>query len=270
MGIQGYASLTLLDLEPSHPQYDRLKRIEEQVKSGTDLTKQLLGLARGGKYEVKPSDMNEILVGTSSLFGRTKKEISVYRNLAEDLWAVEVDRGQMEQVFMNLYVNAWQAMPAGGDIDLETANAFLGEEDTAPNDARPGRYVKIRISDTGIGMDRKTIERIFDPFFTTKAIGRGTGLGLAMVYGIVKGHGGIIQVDSRPGRGSTFTIFLPATEKAVARNRRKAKRSPEAMRRSCWSTTEQRWPRSPGSFSFPWDTWFTWPGAARTPLPCIW
>ncbi|HOI74455.1 MAG TPA: PAS domain S-box protein [Syntrophales bacterium] len=219
MGIQGYASLTLLDLEPSHPHYDRLKRIEEQVKSGTDLTKQLLGLARGGKYEVKPSDMNEILAGTSSLFGRTKKEISIYRNLAEDLRAVEVDRGQMEQVFMNLYVNAWQAMPAGGDIDLETANVVLGEEDTAPYDARPGRYVKIRVSDTGIGMDRKILERIFDPFFTTKAIGRGTGLGLAMVYGIVKGHGGIIQVDSRPGRGSTFTIYLPATEKAVVRSR---------------------------------------------------
>jgi nitrogen-specific signal transduction histidine kinase len=220
MGIQGYASLILLDLEPSHPHYERLRRIEEQVKSGTELTRQLLGLARGGRYEVKSSDMNEILAKTSSLFGRTKKEISIYRKFASDLWGVEVDRGQMEQVFMNLYVNAWQAMPAGGDIDLETENVVLGDEQTVPYDAKPGKYVKIKISDTGTGMDQKTKERIFDPFFTTKAIGRGTGLGLAMVYGIVKGHRGIIHVDSRPGQGTTFIIHLPATEKAVVREKK--------------------------------------------------
>ncbi len=215
MGIQGYASLTLLELEPSHPYYDRLKRIEEQVKSGTDLTGQLLGLARGGRYEVKPSDMNDILTRTSSMFGRTKKEISIHRKFANDLWNVEVDRGQMEQVLMNLYVNAWQAMPGGGEMFLETENVSLDDEQAVPYAAKPGRYVKIQVTDTGTGMDRKTMERIFDPFFTTKSMGRGTGLGLAMVYGIIKGHGGTIHVESEPGHGSTFIIHLPATDRAV-------------------------------------------------------
>ena len=119
MGIQGYASLLLMNLDPSHPNYERLTRIEELVQNGADLTKQLLGFARGGRYEVKPTDMNDVIEKTSSLFGRTKKEITIHRKLGKDLWSVEVDRGQMEQVFLNLYVNAWQAMPGGGDIYLE-------------------------------------------------------------------------------------------------------------------------------------------------------
>jgi len=215
MGIQGYASLTLLDLDPSHPHYERLKRIEEQVRSGADLTKQLLGFAAGGRYEVKPADMNDILEKSSSMFGRTKKEISIHRKYGKDLWSVEVDRGQMEQVFMNLFVNAWQAMPGGGELYLETENVLLDDEQAIPYSVRPGKYVKISVSDTGTGMDEKTRERIFDPFFTTKEMGRGTGLGLAMVYGIIKGHKGMINVDSEPGHGTTFSIYLPASEKEV-------------------------------------------------------
>ncbi|MGV8080096.1 MAG: PAS domain S-box protein [Syntrophales bacterium] len=222
MGIQGYASLTLLDLDPSHPHYERLKRIEEQVQSGTDLTRQLLGFARGGRYEVKPTDMNDIVKKTSSMFGRTKKEIAIHRKYGKNLWSVEADRGQMQQVFMNLYVNAWQAMPGGGEIYLETENVSLDGAEALPLAVIPGKYVKISITDTGTGMDDKTKERIFDPFFTTKAMGRGTGLGLAMVYGIVKGHGGMIHVDSEPGQGSTFTIFLPASEKEVVQEKREA------------------------------------------------
>ena len=215
MGIQGYASLTLMDLSPSHPHYERLKRIEDQVQSGADLTKQLLGFARGGRYEVKPADMNEIIQKSSAMFGRTKKEITIHRKLATDLRTVEVDRGQMEQVFMNLYVNAWQAMPGGGEIYLETENAFLGDEDMLPYSVTPSDYVKITVTDTGTGMDEKTRVRIFDPFFTTKGMGRGTGLGLATVYGIVKGHKGMIRVESEPGRGTTFSIYLPVSEKEV-------------------------------------------------------
>jgi PAS domain S-box-containing protein len=217
MGIQGYASLMLLDLDPSHPFYERLRRIEEQVQSGTDLTRQLLGFAHGGRYESKPTDMNEIIHKSSGMFGRTKKEISIYRKYAEDLWSVEVDRGQMDQVFMNLYVNAWQAMPAGGEIYLETANFVLDEATALAHSVPTGRYVKITVTDTGMGMDEKTKERIFDPFFTTKAMGRGTGLGLAMVYGIVKGHGGMIYVDSGRGRGTSFTLYLPASDREVAK-----------------------------------------------------
>ncbi|MCX5812682.1 MAG: PAS domain S-box protein [Proteobacteria bacterium] len=219
MGIQGYASLTLLDLDPSHPHYERLKRIEEQVQSGADLTKQLLGFARGGKYEVKPADMNDILENTSSMFGRTKKEISIHRKYGKNLRTVEVDRGQMEQVFMNLYVNAWQAMPGGGEIYLETENVLLDDEQAIYYSVKPGQYIKISMTDTGTGMDEKTKERIFDPFFTTKEMGRGTGLGLATVYGIIKGHGGIINVYSKPGHGATFNIYLPVSEKEVVKER---------------------------------------------------
>ncbi|MCX5819457.1 MAG: PAS domain S-box protein, partial [Deltaproteobacteria bacterium] len=215
MGIQGYASLTLLDLDPSHPHYERLKRIEEQVQSGADLTKQLLGFASGGRYEVKPADMNDILKKSSSMFGRTKKEITIHRKYGKDLSAVEVDRGQMEQVFMNLFVNAWQAMPGGGEIYLETEDVLLNDEQAISYAIKPGRYVKITVTDTGTGMDDKTRERIFDPFFTTKEMGRGTGLGLATVYGIIKGHGGMIHVDSEPGHGTTFNIYLPASEREV-------------------------------------------------------
>jgi nitrogen-specific signal transduction histidine kinase len=213
MGIQGYTSLMLLEMDPSHPQYERLKCIEDQVKSGADLTKHLLGFAQGGRYEVHPTQMNDIIEKSASMFGRTKKEITMHTKLADGLWAVEVDRGQMEQIFMNLYLNAWQAMPGGGEIFLESSNAVLQDDDTHPYEMRPGKYIKITVTDTGVGMDVKTRERVFEPFFTTKAMGRGTGLGLAMVYGIVKGHGGMINVYSEPGHGTTFNIYLPASNK---------------------------------------------------------
>ena len=219
MGIQGIASLMMLDFDPSQPQYERLKLIEDQVKRGADLTKQLLGFARGGRYEVKPTNINEIIEKSSSMFGRTRKEIAVHRKYEKDIWTLEVDQGQMEQVFLNLYVNAWQAMPGGGSIYLETQNVVLEEHDHLPGLNRPGRYVKVSVSDTGMGMDEKTRERIFDPFFTTKGIGRGTGLGLAMVYGIIKGHGGVIHVYSEPGHGTTFHIHLPASEKSVVKEK---------------------------------------------------
>jgi PAS domain S-box-containing protein len=213
MGIQGYASLMLLDMEPSHPHYDRLKRIEDYVKSGANLTKHLLGFAQGGRYEVCPTQMNDIIEKSSSLFGRTKKEIAMHTSLADDLWTVEVDRGQMEQVLMNLYMNAWQAMPSGGEIFLESSNTVLNDDDTHLYEIQPGKYIKITVTDTGVGMDVKTRERIFEPFFTTKTMGRGTGLGLAMVYGIIKGHGGMIHVYSEPGHGTTFNIYLPASHR---------------------------------------------------------
>jgi CheY-like chemotaxis protein len=121
----------------------------------------------------------------------------------------------MEQVFMNLYVNAWQAMPGGGEIYLKTEDVLLDEEQAVTYAIKPGKYVKISVTDTGTGMDEKTKDRIFDPFFTTKGMGRGTGLGLATVYGIIKGHKGMINVDSEPGHGTTFNIYLPASEREV-------------------------------------------------------
>ncbi|MHB8111367.1 MAG: PAS domain-containing hybrid sensor histidine kinase/response regulator [Syntrophorhabdaceae bacterium] len=215
MGIQGYASLIMLEMNANSPQYERLKHIEEQVKSAADLTRQLLGFARSGKYVTKPVNMNELIEKTSTMFGRTKRELVIHRKYERSPWAVEADKGQIEQVLLNLYLNAWQAMPEGGDLSLETRNVALDEAFTRTYSAMPGRYVKISVSDTGHGMDEKTSERIFEPFFTTKELGRGTGLGLAMVYGIVKNHNGFIEVVSAPGKGTSFALYLPASEKVV-------------------------------------------------------
>ncbi|MBN2123920.1 MAG: response regulator, partial [Deltaproteobacteria bacterium] len=217
MGIQGNASLMVLDTNPDHPFHERLRNIEELVKSGAELTKQLLGFARGGKYEVRAVNLNDLLEKSVAMFGRAKKEIEIHRSYNDDLWTVEVDRGQMEQVLLNLFVNAWQAMPAGGDLFIETANVLVDEDCDRPFHVEAGRYVKLSVTDTGVGMDEATRQRIFEPFFTTKKRGRGTGLGLASVYGIVKNHGGFLDVLSEPGKGTTFEIFLPASGKRIRR-----------------------------------------------------
>jgi len=214
MGIQGYVSLMLLEFTPGHPFHEKLKMIERQVKSGADLTRQLLGFARAGRYQIKPTDLNDLIGRTAALFGRTKKEISIFEKFHPELWIVEVDQTQIEQVLLNLYINAWQAMPAGGNLRLETANVVLDEDFAAGNGLQAGRYVRISVTDNGIGMDEKVRKRIFEPFFTTKEMGRGTGLGLASAYGIIKGHDGMIDVYSEKGLGSTFNIYLPASGKA--------------------------------------------------------
>ncbi len=219
MVVAGYASLMLNDLDASHPHYSKLKQIEEQVRSGSELTAQLLGFARRGKYNVKPLDVNEIMRSSASMFGRTKREITLREKYASDLCTVEADQGQIEQVLLNLYVNAWQAMPTGGDIYLETNNAILDESYIKPYKVQPGRYARISITDTGVGMDETIRSRVFEPFFTTKEMGRGSGLGLASAYGIIKNHGGIINVYSEKGHGTTFTIYLPASEKEVVREK---------------------------------------------------
>ena len=215
MGIQGRASLMMIDTDSAHPYFEHLKGIEEHVKSATDLTKQLLGFARAGKYEVKPTDLNDIIKKSIRMFARTKKEINIHRKYQKDAWTVETDQGQMEQALLNLYVNAWQAMPGGGEIYLETKNVMIDEDYSKTYRMEPGRYVKVSITDTGMGMDEATQQKIFEPFFTTKEMGRGTGLGLASVYGIIKNHGGFINVYSEKGKGSTFNIYLPATESDV-------------------------------------------------------
>ncbi len=210
-GILGHASLMSMGMEKDNPYRERLEGIEELVQSGANLTRQLLGFARGGRFELKPIDLNAVLDKTSTLFSRTKKEISIHRKFEEGLWVVDADRGQIEQVLMNLFVNAWQAMPEGGDLYLETRNVLLDGKYVQPYDLPPGKYVKLSVTDTGVGMDEKTMGRIFDPFFTTKEMGRGTGLGLSIVYGIVRGHRGIITVYSEKGHGTTFSIYLPAS-----------------------------------------------------------
>jgi len=213
MGIQGNVSLMLIDGSQAHPYYERLKSIEKQVKSGAGLTSQLLGYARKGRYEVKSVDLNALLQETSEAFGRTKKEITIHRDLAGDLFAIEADQGQIEQVLWNLFVNGADAMPGGGSLILKTLNITDKDMKGKLYNPKPGNYIFLTVTDTGTGMDKETLERIFEPFFTTKETGQGTGLGLASAYGIIKGHGGYIDVESRKGHGTTFSIYLPASEK---------------------------------------------------------
>ncbi len=210
MGIQGRTAIMLINKTPDEKDYEHLKGIEEYVKSAANLTKQLLGFARGGKYEVKPTNMNTILQKQNQMFGRTMKEVRIHEKYEEDLWIVDVDRSQLEQVLMNLYVNAWQAMPTGGDLYIQTNNIDIGEEDAKLHQTSPGRFIKISVTDTGIGMDEDTRQQIFVPFFTTKQMGRGTGLGLASTYGIVTNHNGFITVYSEVGEGTSFNLYLPA------------------------------------------------------------
>lgn len=215
MGIQGYTSLMLLDTEAPHPCAEQLRAVQTLVQSGANLTRQLLGFARAGRYEVVPTHLNDLISKSVSLFARTKKEIRIFEKYAENIQTVDVDRGQIEQVLLNMFVNAWQAMPAGGSLYVDTQNATMDASLAAIHDLKPGRYVKISITDTGVGMDERTRQRIFDPFFTTKEMGRGTGLGLASAYGIIKGHSGMISVYSEKGQGTTFNIYLPASLKDV-------------------------------------------------------
>ena len=215
MVIQGNASLMLLNVDPSHPHHEMLTSIVKQVQSGSKLTNQLLGYARKGRYEVKPIQVNQLVEETSKAFGRIRKEITIHRELANDLFPIEGDLGQIEQVLMNLFVNAADAMPQGGDIFLKTINIPYGDIRGKLYNPKPGDYVLLTVTDTGMGMDPKTLDRIFEPFFTTKELGRGTGLGLASVYGIIKGHGGYVDVESEEGRGTTFKIYLPASNREI-------------------------------------------------------
>jgi PAS domain S-box-containing protein len=217
MGIQGRTSLMMLETDRFHPSFEHLQEIEICIQKAAKLTKQLLGFARGGKYEIKPTDLNDLVENSAQMFGRTKKEITIFKKYEEQLWPAAVDQSQIDQVLLNIFVNAWQAMPEGGDLYIQTKNEILDENFVHAYGAAPGKYIKISIMDTGIGMDEKTMKRVFDPFFTTKEKGRGTGFGLASAYGIIKNHDGIITVESVKDEGATFNVYLPASEKTIIR-----------------------------------------------------
>jgi signal transduction histidine kinase/ActR/RegA family two-component response regulator len=215
MGVQGRVSLMAIEDKLPQSLHDHLKAVEEYVRSATNLTNQLLGLARGGKYEVKPFDLNDVVISSASMFGRTHKNITVHKNTTNTSLVIEADQRQIEQVLLNLLVNAWQAMPSGGQIFLETKIVDLDEDFCKPYQVMSGNYAKVSIADTGTGMDEIVRQQIFDPFFTTKGKGRNTGLGLSSAYTIIKNHGGMITVESEVGKGSTFCIYLPQSEKRV-------------------------------------------------------
>ncbi|MEJ5358365.1 MAG: ATP-binding protein [Desulfobacterales bacterium] len=210
MAIQGNISLALFDLEPSHPQYALLTNIERLVQSGADLTSKILGYARKGRYQARPVRLNELLRETAETFGRMRKEIQIVQELSSDLPPVIADRGQLQQVLLNLFVNAGDAMAGKGTLTLATRRVAAEEIPFRAYTVKAGTYVELTVRDTGAGMTPEVRKRIFEPFFTTKKMGRGTGLGLASAYGIVKSHGGYIDVVSAPGEGATFYVYLPA------------------------------------------------------------
>jgi PAS domain S-box-containing protein len=217
MGIQGIVSLMLLKMEPENPFLDQVRTIEQYVQDAAGLTRQMLTFARGGTVETKPTDINTLIEKQSRMFGRTRKEIDITESLVPNVMPVEADDSQIEQVLLNLYVNAGHAMPDGGKLQVKTENVLLSEGNflIKSTQLEPGRHVKVTVSDTGHGMDEKTMQRIFDPFFTTKNLGKGSGLGLYCAYGIIKNHGGHIQVVSKEGLGTTFIVYLPASEKEI-------------------------------------------------------
>jgi PAS domain S-box-containing protein len=198
------------------------KKIHVQCDRVTALIRQLLAFSRRQILEPRNLSLNQSVHDVLGLLGEViGKDVELHTTLAEDLAVVRVDPTQIEQVLMNLCINARDAMPKGGHLSIETHNAEFSEDECRHNAGlQPGRFAVLSVSDTGIGMDAGVRERIFEPFFTTKETGKGTGLGLATVYGIVKQHGGFIQVESEPDRGSKFHIFLPVSENVSPAERR--------------------------------------------------
>ncbi len=211
--ILGYSEMLLLNVDENDADEEPLREIVNASKRARDLVRQLLAFSRKQALQYKNFDMNRLLCDFEKLLRRTiREDVAIHMNLAESLPLIKGDVGQLEQVVMNLVVNAQDAMPDGGQLTLETARVELDESYSAEHKgAAPGPYVMLIISDTGSGMDSDTREHLFEPFFTTKEKDRGTGLGLATVYGIVKQHGGNIWVYSEPGFGTVFKIYLPVS-----------------------------------------------------------
>ena len=216
MTIQGNTSLIQYDLDTADPHFQMLVKIEEAVSRGVKLTQQLLGYAKKGKYEVKSLNLNRLVQKSAHTFGRSKNDIAIHYELSEDIPAILADQDQIEQVLLNLLTNAADAMADRGKLFLKTSNVTHDHIHATLYVPIPGDYIKLAVTDTGSGMDELTRDRIFDPFFTTKGMGQGKGLGLASVYGIIKSHGGYIEVESEKERGSTFNIFLPASRKKIS------------------------------------------------------
>ncbi len=215
--ILGYTQMLLLNRKKEDPGFANLKGIEKAGVRASKLTRQLLTFSRKVESQLRPGDINQEIIQVEKLLKRIlPKMIDIELNLNDMLKIINVDSTQMEQVLMNLAVNARDAMPDGGKLIIETDNVVLNDEFCRIHiGIVPGTYVMLAVSDTGHGMDREIVEHIFEPFYTTKETGKGTGLGLAMVYGIVKSHSGYITCNSEAGSGTTFKIYLPVIEEAI-------------------------------------------------------
>jgi two-component system cell cycle sensor histidine kinase/response regulator CckA len=211
--ILGWAEMGCEDAQPGTVFHERFEKIRDQANWAGRLTSQLLAFARRQMLQPRKTDLNTLVVEGMSLLRRViGEQIDVCVVAGPDLRAAMVDPAQIEQVLMNLCLNARDAMPDGGRLIIETQNIEIDQEYCHLHPyARQGSFILLSVSDTGVGMDAKTAERIFEPFFTTKELGKGTGLGLATVYGVVKQHEGFIHLYSEPGRGTTFRVYLPAS-----------------------------------------------------------
>ncbi len=223
--INGWGEILLQELPPDDYRRQFAEEITRAGERAAELTRQLLAFGRRQVLAPKVLDLNATVTGMHKMLTRLIGEnIQLVTELDPNLGRVKADPGQLEQVIMNLCVNARDAMPAGGTLAITTSNVVVSDHAPypgRPGNLKPGAYVMLAISDTGIGMDAETQARLFEPFFTTKAQGEGTGLGLATVYGIITQSGGHIDVQSRPGHGTTFRIYLPQVatpaEQQVAR-----------------------------------------------------
>jgi two-component system cell cycle sensor histidine kinase/response regulator CckA len=215
--IRGYSQLSLLELKADDKLRENIEEVQRATQRATDLTRQLLAFGRRQIMEMKVLDLNALLKDLDKMLHRViGEDIKLTYLLSDEIGKIRVDPGQMEQVILNLAVNARDAMPSGGKLTIETSNAELDEAYAHTHiGSKPGRYVMLSVSDTGVGMTPEIRERAFDPFFTTKEKGKGTGLGLSTCYGIVKQSGGNIWAYSEPGRGTTFKIYFPKVDESL-------------------------------------------------------
>ncbi len=222
MPVLGYAEILRSTAAEGSPQREALDYIIAAAERARDLTRQLLAFARRQTLALRPLDLNEVIRGIADILRRMiREDIAIVTDLAPRGCVVLGDAGQLEQVILNLAINAQDAMPQGGTLTVATVRTTAEARDAEePNGAQPACSVAMTVTDTGFGMDRAVAERIFEPFFTTKEMGRGTGLGLATVYGIVRQHEGHIAVESEPGSGTRFTVRLPLVNAPAARHGR--------------------------------------------------
>lgn len=211
--IAGWAEMGYTDAPEDSPLRDNFQKIREQAKRSAGLTAQLLAFASRQVLQPRTLDLNKLVSETSGLLrGALGRQFEISLALSADAWTIRADPTQIEQVLMNLSLNARDAMPRGGTLSITTQNIVVKENDLNHFSSKPGRYVLLEVADTGVGIEPDVLEHIFEPYFTTKAPGKGTGLGLASVYGIVNQHGGVVDVETEVGRGTAFHVYLPVAE----------------------------------------------------------
>ncbi len=215
MAIQGNLSIMRMNFPANDDLCRHLERINHSTEKGARLAKEILSFAKVGKFVVMSTDLNKILKSTSRMFTRSNTRLKIHEIYEQKLWQTQVDRVQIGQVLLSLYMNAAEAMPDGGELYLQSENIYLDESYTKPFNNKPGRYVKISVTDSGKGLCGEAKRRIFEPFFSPYRPIRYEGLGLAAAYGTIKSHQGIINVYSEKGHGTTFNIYLPASEKEL-------------------------------------------------------